>query len=215
MTANQPTALAPGEPCAFEQLFTPLVEQAGELLRAGIDARALGNFSEAARDGLSHALLKGLSDLCAVALYERFDKARKADAPSPDAAASRPSAGTRYDRFVGEMKAGGFRRLFEDKPVLLRLIACVTRQWIDTSRELVLRLDADLEAIRRDLLRSGADSRVAGIEGDLSDPHNGGHAVQIVSFADGSRIVYKPKDLRVDIAWHDLIERLKSVRSAG
>jgi type 2 lantibiotic biosynthesis protein LanM len=202
------TALAPGEPCAFKQLFTPLVEQAGELLRAGIDARTLGNFSEAARDGLSHALLKGLSDLCAVALYERFDKARKADASSPDVAASRPSAGTRYDRFVGEMKAGGFRRLFEDKPVLLRLIACVTRQWIDTWRELVLRLDADLEAIRRDLLRPGADSRVAGIEGDLSDPHNGGHAVQIVSFADGSRIVYKPKDLRVDIAWHDLIERL-------
>jgi type 2 lantibiotic biosynthesis protein LanM len=202
------TALAPGEPCAFEQLFTPLVEQAGELLRAGIDARAFGNFSEAARDCLSLALLKGLSDLCAAALYERFDKARKADAPLSEAAASPPSAGTRYDRFVGEMKAGGFRRLFEDKPVLLRLIASVTRQWIDTSRELVLRLDADLEAIRRDLLRSGADSRVAGIEGDLSDPHNGGHSVQIVSFANGSRIVYKPKDLRVDVAWHDLIERL-------
>ena len=34
------------------------------------------------------------------------------------------SAGTsRYDQFVAEMKAGGFRRLFEDKPVLLRLIA--------------------------------------------------------------------------------------------
>jgi type 2 lantibiotic biosynthesis protein LanM len=203
-----PTALVQSEPCAFEHLFTQLVEQAGELLRAGIDARALGNFSEAARDGLSLALLKGLSDLCAAALYERFDKARKADAPSPEAAASRSGPGMRYDRFVAEMKAGGFRRLFEDKPVLLRLIACVTRQWIDTSRELVLRLDADLAAIRRDLLRSGADSRVAGIEGDLSDPHNGGHSVQIVSFADGSRIVYKPKDLRVDVAWHNLIERL-------
>ncbi|MGB6542014.1 MAG: type 2 lanthipeptide synthetase LanM family protein [Xanthobacteraceae bacterium] len=202
------TALAPGEPCAFEQLFTPLVEQAGELLRAGIDARAFGNLSEAARDCLSLALLKRLSDLCAAALYERFDKARKADAPSPDAAASRRSAGTRYDRFVAEMRAGGFRRLFEDKPVLLRLIACVTRQWIDTSRELVLRLDADLGAIRRDLLRSSADGGVAGIEGDLSDPHNGGHSVQVVSFEDGSRIAYKPKDLRVDVAWHDLIERL-------
>lgn len=202
------TALVQSEPCAFEQLFTPLVEQAGELLRAGVEARAFGNLSEAARDGLALALLKGLSDLCAAALYERFDKARRAAGPSPEAAASRQSAGMRYDRFVAEMKAGGFRRLFEDKPVLPRLIAGVTRQWIDTSRELVLRLDADLEAIRRDLLRSGADSRVAWIEGDLSDPHNGGHSVQIVSFADGSRIVYKPKDLRVDVAWHDLIERL-------
>ncbi len=50
------------------------------------------------------------------------------------------------------MKAGGFRRLFEDKPVLLRLIATITRQWIDTTREFVLRLDADLATIRRDIL---------------------------------------------------------------
>jgi hypothetical protein len=35
------------------------------------------------------------------------------------------------------MKAGDFRRLFEEKPVLLRLIATVTRQWIDTTHEFV------------------------------------------------------------------------------
>ena len=58
------------------------------------------------------------------------------------------------------------------------------------------------------ILHSGADSRVAKIEGDLSDPHNGGHSVQIVSFEDGSRVVYKPKDLRLDVAWHALVERL-------
>ena len=58
------------------------------------------------------------------------------------------------------------------------------------------------------ILHSGADSRVAKIEGDLSDPHNGGHSVQIVSFEDGSRVVYKPKDLRLDVAWYALVERL-------
>ena len=84
----------------------------------------------------------------------------------------------------------------------------ITRQWIETSREFVLRLDADLATIRRAILRSDADSRVAKIEGDLSDPHNGGHSVQIVTFEDGSRVVYKPKDLRLDVAWHSLIERL-------
>ena len=47
-----------------------------------------------------------------------------------------------------------------------------------------------------------------GIEGDLSDPHNGGHSVLIVRFEDGSRVVYKPKDLRLDVAWHALVERL-------
>ena len=51
-------------------------------------------------------------------------------------------------------------------------------------------------------------AELAKIEGDLSDPHNGGHSVLIVSFEDGARVVYKPKDLRLDAAWHDLIERL-------
>ena len=202
-------ALDQTEPCAFEHLFTPVVEQAEALLWSDIDARVFDNLNESARACLRLSLLKELSSLSTPAIYERFVKARKASGTPPDAAKPQQDAGTsRYDQFVAEMKAGGFRCLFEDKPVLLRLIASITRQWIDTSREFVLRLDADLATIRRAILHSGADSRVAKIEGDLSDPHNGGHSVQIVSFEDDSRVVYKPKDLRLDAAWYALVERL-------
>ena len=116
--------------------------------------------------------------------------------PRRPASAAQPAGTALYERFVADMKSGGFRALFNDKPVLLRLIATVTRQWLDTSRELILRLDADLPAIRRDLLPiTAAASTVVKIEGDLSDPHNFGRSVQIVTFADGARLVYKPKDL--------------------
>ena len=197
------------EPCAFEHLFTPVVEQAEALLWSDINARVFDNLNESARACLRLSLLKELSSLSTPEIYERFVLARKASGTPPAAAKPQQEAGTsRYDQFVVEMEAGGFRRLFEDKPVLLRLIASVTRQWIDTSREFVLRLDADLATIRRAILHVGADSRVAKIEGDLSDPHNSGHSVQIVSFEDGSRIVYKPKDLRLDVAWYALVERL-------
>jgi type 2 lantibiotic biosynthesis protein LanM len=199
----------PSEPYAFEQLFRPVVEQADALLWSSVDPRVSGHFSESACACLHRSLLKALSSLATAAIYERFAEARKTWETPPDASGRRQQPGTsRYDQFVAEMKAGGFRRLFEDKPVLLRLIASTARQWIDTSREFVLRLDADLATIRRDILHSGNASRVAKIEGDLSDPHNGGRSVQIVSFEDGSRLVYKPKDLRLDAAWHSLIERL-------
>ena len=177
-------------PYPFEQLFTPLVEQAEAQLWSGLDTRVSEILIDSARGDLRRSLLKELSELCAAALYERFAVTRN------------------YDRFVAGMTAGGFRRLFEDKPVLLRLVACLTRQWIDTSRELVLRLHADLPAIRRDILKSGSASRVVGIEGGLADPHNGGRSVQFVAFEDGARVVYKPKDLRLDIAWQDLVARL-------
>ncbi len=191
------------EPCAFEELLAPVVAQAELRLWRGLDAPAVDN--EASRACLSLFLLRELSALCAPAIYERFAKARS-DAAGNDSAGN--AGAGRYVQFVTDMKSGGFRRLFEDKPVLLRLLSTLTRQWIDTSREFVLRLAADLPAIRRDLLQSGGDSRVAAIEGDLSDPHNGGRSVYILRFADGARAVYKPKDLRLDIAWRDLIERL-------
>jgi type 2 lantibiotic biosynthesis protein LanM len=202
-------AREPTEPYAFEELFTPAVEQADTRLWSGLDAGAIGNLSETARACLRRALLKELSGLCTAAIYERFAKARKAAPASPDATKPQQRPGTSlYDQFVAEMKAGGWRRLFEDKPVLLRLMATITRQWIDTSREFVVRLDDDLAMIRREILHCSAASPVAKIEGNLSDPHNGGRAVRIVSFEDGSRLVYKPKDLRLDVVWHDMVECL-------
>jgi type 2 lantibiotic biosynthesis protein LanM len=71
-------------------------------------------------------------------------------------------------------------------------------------------MDRHLDAIRREILRTTARSAVVAIEGDLSDPHNGGHSVQIVRFEDGSRVVYKPKDLRVDAAWYALVQQLNN-----
>lgn len=182
------------EPCAFEELFIPLVERAEALLWSGPDAPTAANLTDNARAWLRHALLRALSGLCAAALYERFAKARAQG----------------YERFVADMKAEGFRHLFDEKPVLLRLVACLTRQWIDTSREFVLRLGADLASIRSEFFHSpaGAAGRLDKIEGGLSDPHNGGRSVLILTFEGGARLAYKPKDLRLDVAWHDLIARL-------
>jgi type 2 lantibiotic biosynthesis protein LanM len=197
------------EPVAFEHLLAPLADQAGAKLWAGIDARARGNLTESARGGLRHSFLKELADFCAAALYEQFGILRSANAKPADAVAVPPNgARFQYDRFVAEMKSGHFRRLFEEKPVLLRLIATVTRQWIDTTHEFVMRLDADLADLRRDILHCDGGNRVVSIQGDLSDPHNGGRSVLIVGFEGGSRVVYKPKDLRLDVAWHALVERL-------
>jgi type 2 lantibiotic biosynthesis protein LanM len=216
-TAGNATSLAvsgKSDPCAFEELFTSLVAQADTRLWSGLDTRVGDNLNDGARASLRLALLRELSNLSTAALYERFAKARNASLAQHDATAPAQHNGSSiYDRFVAEMQAGGWRRLFEDKPVLLRLFATVARQWIETSREMVLRLDADLAAIRRDILHSGNTGRVAGFEGNLSDPHNEGRSVRIVSFEDGARVVYKPKDLRLDAAWHALVERLNGAQA--
>ncbi len=196
----------------FECLFRPVVKKAEALLWANALPGSYERLNESAHVSLRQSLLKALANHCAPAIYERFAEARKAKASPADSAndaAPRQDAGTSvYDRFAAEMTGGGFRRLFEDKPVLLRTIATIARQWIDTSREFIARLDADWAAIEHDLLSGAVTRKVDEIEGDLSDLHNDGRSVQIVRFDDGSRVVYKPKDLRLDAAWYELVARL-------
>ena len=198
------------QPCAFKSLFLPLVAQADNLLWLGIEPRVLDLFNEFGRASLRHILLRALSDLCAPALYERFSAARKTMAARRYRRRRTHGNVSTYANFIESMREHGLRQLFTDKPVLLRLIATVVRQWITTSREFLLRLDTDLDDIRSEITCSTTRSRIKTIEGNLSDPHNGGHTVQIVYFEDGSRLVYKPKDLRVDTAWHALVERLNA-----
>lgn len=193
-TAEVAAGADPAAPLPFESLFIPLVAQAERRVWSGLEAVA-ANLTASGRAALCRLLLIKLSDLAVAAVYERFAKARQ-------------DTGATYRQFIAEMKAGGFRRLFEDKPVLLRLLAISTRQWLEVSREFVRRLAADLPSLSAILPPAAGAYRVAGIEGNLSDPHNGGRSVLILNFESGGRLVYKPKDLRLDAAWYDLVARL-------
>lgn len=183
-----------GAKVAFEQLLTPVVHDAQRRLWAGIDPGVPAILTESAHADLHRVLLAALSDLCTPAIYERFAQAR------------RQHVGFR--EFVTDMRTTGFGRLFDDKPVLLRLMASLTRQWIDTSREMVGRLATDVASIRSELLESVSTCRVSAVAAGMSDPHNCGRTVSILDFEDGSRVVYKPKDVRADRVWAELIDRL-------
>src|ERR1700739_4144934 len=130
---------------AFEHLFVPLVDEAAARLWAAVGRTRCARLTSSAWDCLRQLLLADLCRLCAPVLYERFDTAHPADAAESEAPVQR----TRYNQFVLDMKSGGMRRLFDEKPVLLRLIASMTRQWLVTSRDFVVRIDADVSAIRR------------------------------------------------------------------
>src|ERR1035441_3780107 len=154
-----------GEPQAFEHLLAPVVESAQKLLWSGLPQGAADNLTEASVASLCHSLAQQLSDLATPALYNCFVSSMAEGAelgPSTAPANHRTDTGsTRYNQFVAEMRDTGLRRLFETKPVLLRLIASVTRQWIETTQEFLTRLLADLPDIRQQLLCTRAQSLVS------------------------------------------------------
>lgn len=195
----------PASPTApFEHCFTSVVDEADARLWASVAPSPAAQLTPSARNGLRRLLIEDLCGLCAPVLFDRFAAMRAAAQVRPDPGGSTVC----YDAFIDEMGRGGAYQLFEEKPVLLRLIAALTRQWLSASAEFVTRLDADLDRIRHNLLQTRAEGRVVRIDGGLSDRHDGGRSVLRVGFDDGLTVLYKPKDLRLDAAWHSLVARL-------
>jgi class II lanthipeptide synthase len=71
--------------------------------------------------------------------------------------------------------------------------------------ELRRRLALDRRAIARSLGDGRSPGRVVEVVSGLSDPHNGGRTVAIVRFASGLRVVYKPRAVGLEAAFHRVV----------
>lgn len=197
--------LVRAEPLAFEQLLARVVEEAHARLLASIgDNAGRGVLSETAWLDICRYLLKRLSRVCEQAFYDAFTQIRASSALAPASA----EGGSLYERFVEDMRRDGARRLFAQKPVLLRLMASVTRQWLDAEAEFLMRWRADEENVSRRLLPAQNLRVVERVQCQMGDLHNGGRSVHLLRFGDGSAILYKPRDLRLDAIWRELVENL-------
>lgn len=131
---------------------------------------------------------------------------------------------THYKAFVQTLLQDGMLGFFQNYPVLARLIATQVDFWVEATGEFLQRLKADLEEIQQvfqpqwesvkdtSILNSQFPipnfhlGKVIEIKCDLSDPHNRGRSVIAVTFKSGVKLVYKPKDLNIDIAYNQLLE---------
>jgi type 2 lantibiotic biosynthesis protein LanM len=188
-------------PLAFEPLLIAAVHAAEKELLSCLPQDDRSFLWHEAVTHLGRALLSQLSQLCAPAMYGCFAAlcgAKSAEATNDDA----------FLLFVSHMRESGFDELFMAKPVLLRLVASVTRQWIESAGEFISRLAEDLPQICAELLGMSGVAPVASVVGGLSDLHNFGRSVLLIDFGEGRRVIYKPKDLRLDAFWHELISWL-------
>ncbi|HSK76751.1 MAG TPA: DUF4135 domain-containing protein, partial [Thermoanaerobaculia bacterium] len=90
--------------------------------------------------------------------------------------------------------------LLERYPVLARRLVERVDQWVEVSLELLQRLAADWDDLRRAFFPDAPPGRLSDVEGGAGDPHRGGRTVMKLRFASGSRLIYKPKPLAGDAA---------------
>ncbi|MFC6593940.1 type 2 lanthipeptide synthetase LanM family protein [Kitasatospora paranensis] len=99
-------------------------------------------------------------------------------------------------------------RILAEHPVLARRLTTAADQWADTGRTLLHRLAADLPAVARTFAAGADPGPLTAIRTGLGDAHRGGATVAGLTFADGTRIVYKPRPLDVDVHFQALVRRL-------
>ena len=115
-----------------------------------------------------------------------------------------------YDNFVAEMLSGGYGLLLAEFPVLGRILAMVTDLWLTGSEEMLRRLASSRSGLQVHF-SIPIQAPLQKIQQGLSDPHRGGRAVAILTFAAGDdprKVVYKPKDMRVDATYQCYLKQL-------
>jgi len=92
-------------------------------------------------------------------------------------------------------------------PVLTRILSSCTINFIDYVLEFCERYNFRKEEVFRSL-GIASHTELETIEFDMGDTHEGGKSVLMLKFDDGSKVVYKPKNLAIAHAYNEFCEKL-------
>lgn len=188
--------------------------------------------SFAAYLSLERSLLQQLVNLCAKTLELEFSCFRPLGHSLFNLLVKEPTGSkskTHYNAFVQKLLQDGLLAFFQKYPVLGRLVATAIDLWVEATVEFLQRLKADLAEIQQlfslKLLSKGAEAdreefrsslsspcpntqlgKVIEIRPNLSDPHNRGRYVIAIKFESGLKLVYKPKNLGLEVAYTQFLD---------
>ncbi|MGW6982348.1 type 2 lanthipeptide synthetase LanM family protein [Streptomyces sp. NPDC054932] len=211
--AEEASAAAPEEAVApegdhpglsgFEWVLRPFTVCAGERLERGVSGRARGLVDmTAVRDDLERHLSGRLARTAARTLVLELYQARSAGQLAGD------DTRARFRDFLGRSASRrGLVALLAGRPVLARILGRAALDAADAVAQALERLADDHARLTAGLLEeSGGDpGPLVGLEPGAGDGHRGGRSVMLLRFADGTRLVYKPRPLSVHRHFNDLV----------
>jgi type 2 lantibiotic biosynthesis protein LanM len=177
------------EPPFVELWVLPLRAARQELIHRVSESARMRATASALR-ALDQQLIRDVSYWAVGAAWEQF---RGADAAPT------------YHGFIDSMLEAGLAPLWVAYPVLARQVAMVAACWVESTAELLTRLDADWMALAARFADGGDPGLLTSVMPALSDPHGGRRRVAALGFESGLRLVYKPRDLALDRTFNDCV----------
>jgi type 2 lantibiotic biosynthesis protein LanM len=188
---------------AFAWVFRPLVRIARDrLARAALDGKVDANLVAA---GFDRQLGRRLAGLAARTLVLELNIERVSGRLVGE------SAEQRFADFI-RSQAGSERltALFAEYPVLARLLGQASQYSADAQVELLERFNADRELIVARLLNGVDPGQLVDVHTGSGDSHQRGRSVAILRFADGRKVIYKPRPLDLHRHYAGLVSWLNT-----
>lgn len=206
----------------FRDLWLPAVDAAVSRLRESLVDLRHRSIEDEVFQTLGRSLLTRLCNISEQALIEQFNLRRPPGSMllahlGADGDGEGPPVREYYECFIRDLRREGLKTFLATFPVLERFIGQICSDWFHANEALLRRIDAETNALK-EFFGVEPEMALAGVRQGLSDPHNHGQVVSILRFAskDGkstSRVVYKPKDMGVDLAYQQALVHLNSVSS--
>ena len=115
----------------------------------------------------------------------------------------------RFDQFLDRLRDPlNRRRLFADYPVLARQLTVRVRQWYDNSLRMVGRIITDAPLLSQEFTAGAPLGILESISINAGDQHRRGQSVAMVRWSGGLTLVYKPRSMKLDIAFARLLDWL-------
>jgi len=157
------------------------------------------HFSKHAYLSLEYSLLQEISSIAFDCLYKEFQKFKKKHQPIID----QPNG--LYLAFCQDLINGGYLNLFKIYPALARLIAVRIGFWVGSSSEFILRLHKDIDSIQTFYFKDQKLGNAYLLLQSVGDQHDGGRSVVIIQFEQGQKIVYKPRNIDIYLAFNNFV----------
>ncbi|MEU6537800.1 type 2 lanthipeptide synthetase LanM family protein [Streptomyces sp. NPDC047000] len=187
----------------FAWVLRPFTDLAGRRLERRLSPRARSLVDLAAvRGDLERQLGGRLARAAARALVLELYEARTAGRLTGD------DSRARFRDFLGRTASRrGLADLLAGRPVLARILGRTALDTSDALAEALERLADDRARLAAGLLADRpVPGPLVGVEPGAGDGHRGGRSVMLLRFADGTRLVYKPRPLAAHRHFNDLVD---------
>jgi type 2 lantibiotic biosynthesis protein LanM len=184
----------------FPAVFAPLVALAAGEVAEEVSLAGSGLDAGAIKAGFRALLGDRLGTVATRALVTELHLART------DGRLAGATSEERFADFVRTTGTGrGLAALFTEYPVLARLLGTACRHAAAAHREILARLRADRSALVARLLDGVDPGPLVSVRPGSGDYHRRGRSVAVLTFANGAKVVYKPRSLALQAHFDDLV----------